>query len=114
MRRDYSWPRVQSYVRLYVTSCQHCAHIKHSTPKPYGLLKPLNIPNHPWQSLSMDFIVKLPPSHGYDSIWVVCDRMTRGAHFISILETMDAPELVCLFLDCMFHYHGFPQAIVHD
>ena len=62
----------------------------------------------------MDFIVKLPPSHGYDSIWVVCDRMTRAAHFVPIRESMDAPELSRLFLDRIFRHHGFPHAIVSD
>lgn len=62
----------------------------------------------------MDFIVKLPPSHGYDSIWVVCDQMTRAAHFIPVCESMDAPELARLFLDRMFRLHGFPQSIVTD
>jgi hypothetical protein len=58
--------------------------------------------------------VQVTLSHGYDSIWVVCDCMTHAAYFISILETMDAPELARLFLDRVFHYHRFPQAIVHD
>jgi hypothetical protein len=62
----------------------------------------------------MDFIVKLPPSHGYDSIWVICDRMTRAAHFIPICESMDAPQLARLFLDRIFRHHGFPQSIVSD
>ena len=62
----------------------------------------------------MDFIVKLPISHGFDSIWVVCDRMTRAAHFVPIQESMDAPELSRLFMDRIFRYHGFPQAIVSD
>ena len=40
--------------------------------------------------------------------------MMRAAHFIPIHESMDAPELSCLFIDCIFHYHGFPQAIISD
>ena len=62
----------------------------------------------------MDFIVKLPLSHCYDSIWVVCDHLIRAAHFIPICKSMDAPELSCLFMDRIFHHHGFPQAIVSD
>ena len=62
----------------------------------------------------MDFIVKLPPLHSYDSIWVVCNHMTQAAHFIPICESMDAPELSHLYLDQVFCHHGFPQAIVSD
>ena len=114
VKRDFSWPGMRRYIRSYVSSCEHCARIKHSTHKPYGLLQPLDIPDRPWKSITMDFIVKLPPSHGYDAIWVICDRMTRAAHFIPIQETMDAPELARLYLDRVFRHHGFPQAIISD
>lgn len=62
----------------------------------------------------MDFIVKLPHSHGYDSIWVVCDRLARAAHFIPCKEAMSAPELAWLFLDRIFRYHGLPESIISD
>ena len=78
------------------------------------LLQPLEVTNRPWQSIAMDFIVKLPASHGYDSIWVICDHMTRASHFIPIREPMDTPELSRLFVDRVFRHHRFPQAIVWD
>ena len=71
VKQDYSWPGMQTYIRQYVLSCEQCARIKNVIHKPYGLLQPLEIPEHPWQSIAMDFIVKLPPSHGYNAIWVV-------------------------------------------
>ena len=70
---DFSWPWMQRFICLYVTSCEVCQCIKNRTHKPYRLLQPLNIPDRPWYSISMDFIVKLPPSHGHDSIWVICN-----------------------------------------
>ena len=114
VQRDFSWPGMQRFIRSYVTSCELCQRVKNRTHKPYGLLQPLDIPDRPWYSISMDFIVKLPPSHGYDSIWVICDRMTRAAHFIPTCESMDAPQLARLFLDRVFRHHGFPQAIISD
>ena len=65
---DYSWPGMRTYIRHYVSSCEQCSRIKNDSHKPYGLLQPLEVPNCPWQSITMDFIVKLPLSHGYDSI----------------------------------------------
>ena len=114
LHQDFSWPSIQTYSHTYVKSCKICARIKNATHKPYGLLQPLDIPERPWQSISMDFITKLPPSHGYDAIWVICDRMTRAAHFIPICESMNAPELARLYLDRIFRHHGFPHSVISD
>jgi hypothetical protein len=105
---------MQTFVRRYVEACDTCARIKTPRHKPYGLLQPLDIPSRPWKALSMDFIVKLPASHNYDSIWVVCDRLTRYAHFIPCQETLSAPDLAWLFLDRIFRLHGLPDSIVSD
>ena len=114
VQQDFSWPGMQRYIRSYVSSCKQCQHTKNVTHKPYGLLQPLDIPDHPWHSISMDFIIILPASHVYDSIWVICDQMTCTAHFIPTCETMDTPQLSHLFLDHIFCYHGFPQSIILD
>ncbi|GJZ71089.1 putative reverse transcriptase domain-containing protein, partial [Tanacetum coccineum] len=35
----------------------------------------------------MDFITKLPKTlGGYDTIWVIVDRLTKSAHFLSMKE----------------------------
>ncbi|KAF5339905.1 hypothetical protein D9758_015029 [Tetrapyrgos nigripes] len=112
--RDYSWPGMTTYVRRYVEACDTCSRIKTPRHKPFGLLQPLSIPERPWQAITMDFIVKLPLSHGYDSILVICDRLTRAAHFIPCRESMTASELAWLFLDRVFRLHGLPHSIVSD
>ncbi|KAJ3495813.1 hypothetical protein NLJ89_g10573 [Agrocybe chaxingu] len=112
--RDYSWPGIYTYIRRYVAACDTCNRTKIPRHKPYGLLRPLDIPERPWKSISMDFVVKLPKSHGYDSIFVVCDRFTRAAHFIPCLESLSAPDLAWIFIDRIFRYHGLPEAIVSD
>ena len=51
----------------------------------------------PWTYISADFIVKLPVAQGYDSILVVCDRMTKMAHFVPTTEKTSAEGVVKLF-----------------
>jgi hypothetical protein len=49
------------------------------------LLHPLKIPEWKWEEIGMDFIVGLlRTSTGYDSIWVIVDRLTKVAHFIPV------------------------------
>jgi len=51
----------------------------------------------PWTYISADFIMKLPVAQGYDSILVVCDRMTKMAHFVPTTEKTLAEGVVKLF-----------------
>ena len=66
---------------------------------PAGKLRPNQIPERPWQHISVDFITKLPVSKGHDSILVVCDRFSKMFHFVAITEKMMAEELARLFRD---------------
>nr|GEW89235.1 hypothetical protein [Tanacetum cinerariifolium] len=51
--------------------------------KPSGLLVQPKIPEWIWEKLTMDFITKLPKTkNGYDTIWVIVDRLTKSAHFL--------------------------------
>lgn len=114
MHRDYSWPGMRRFIRAYCSSCDVCQRNRNERHSPYGLLQPLAIPERPWKAIAMDFIVKLPRSRGYDSIWVVVDRLTRAAHFIPIEESTDSSELVRIYLANVFKHHGFPESILSD
>lgn len=59
-------------------------------------------------------IVKLPLSDGYDSIWVVVDRLTKMSHFIPCYESMSSEDLASLYLLHIFRLHGLPSTITSD
>jgi len=73
VRLQYYWPRLLVYIKDYCKSCTTCSHAKPVHHRPYRLLKQLLIPEKPWNSISMDFIEKLPASSSYTSILVVVD-----------------------------------------
>ncbi|GJR95303.1 putative reverse transcriptase domain-containing protein [Tanacetum coccineum] len=51
------------------------------------LLVQPKIPKWKWDNITMDFITKLPRSpQGFDTIWVIVDRLTKSAHFLPIRE----------------------------
>ena len=71
VRREYIWLKVYDSIKSYVKSCTTCMSQRHC---PYGLLKQLPIPERPWNSISMDFIEKLPMSDSSDMILVIIDQ----------------------------------------
>jgi len=82
--------------------------------KQTGLLQPLPIPKGPWESVSMDFMVSLAPSRGFDAIMVVVDRFSKIAHFIPTKDSATAQETGRLFFTHVFKHHGLPKDIVSD
>lgn len=112
--RSYHWPGLRQFVKKFVISCDTCQRNKTVRHKPYGLLQPLPVPETPWSSISMDFIVQLPPSNGYTAILVVVDRMTKMSHFIPTTDDIDAAGTVNLLMCRVFSLHGLPDDIVSD
>ncbi len=88
--------------------------IKHSIKKKTRLLWPLLILEGSWESVSMDFMVSLPPSRGFDAILVVVDWFSKMAYFIPTKESATAQETRRLFFTHMFKHHGLPKDIVSD
>jgi transposase InsO family protein len=63
----------------------------------------------------MDFIVGLPRTQaGYDSIWVIVDRLTKVAHFILVKTTYSGAKLTKLYMSRIVCLHGVPKKIVSD
>jgi hypothetical protein len=63
----------------------------------------------------MDFNVGLPrTSCGYNSIWVIVDRLTKSAHFIPVSTTYRVRQYVKLYLSHIVRYHGIPKTIISD
>ncbi|MCO6420064.1 hypothetical protein JYK14_28520, partial [Siccirubricoccus sp. KC 17139] len=63
----------------------------------------------------MDFITKLPKTlNGYDTIWVVVDRLTKSAHFLPIKETDKMEKLAQVYLKEIVSLHGVPISIISD
>ena len=111
----YYWKGMHEDVRVYVESCPRCRASKSLSLKQAGLLHPLGIPSRRWATISLDFIVGLPPtSEGYDCILTVVDSLSKMAHFIPTTSSLSAADFVYLFADRVVRYHGIPTTIVSD
>ena len=63
----------------------------------------------------MDFVVGPPRTQkGYDSIWVVVDRLTKSTHFIPMKTTYSIAQYAQLHIDNIVALHGVPISIISD
>jgi hypothetical protein len=73
------------------------------------------VPEWKWEEITMDFIVGLPRTQsGYDSIWVIVDRLTKVAHFILVKITYSGPQLAELYMSRTVCLYVVPKKIVSD
>jgi hypothetical protein len=102
-------------VAAHVALCDVCQRVKAEYQRPTRLLQPLKVPEWKWEEIGMDFIVGLPhTSDGYDSIWVIVDRLTKVAHFILVKTTYTRVKLAELYNSRIVCLHGVPKKIVSD
>jgi hypothetical protein len=59
----------------------------------------------PWDTISVDFIVELPESYGYDAIINVINSVTKHAHFIPTHTTITADGAARLYLREVWKHH---------
>ncbi len=112
LKKSYYWPNLKEDMEEYVKTCLTCQQNRVLNKKQVGLLWPLPILEGPWESVSMDFMVSLPPSRGFDAIMVVVDWFNKMAHFIPTKESATAQETGRLFFTHVFKHHSLPKNIV--
>nr|GEX17398.1 putative reverse transcriptase domain-containing protein [Tanacetum cinerariifolium] len=115
MKKLYWWPNIKADTATYVSKCLTCVKVKTEHQKPLGLLVPPKIPEWKWDNITMDFVTKLPKSsQGYDTIWVVVDRLTKSAIFAPIRETDPMDKLTRIYLKEVVTRHEIPVSIISD
>ena len=113
-KERFWWTGMKKDIAKYVAVYDVCQRVKAEHQKPAGLLQPLPIPEWKWDKL-MDFITGLPRTKsGYDSIWVVVDRLTKVAHFIPVKTTYTSAKLAKIYMTRIVCLHGVPRTIVSD
>ncbi|GJV87550.1 putative reverse transcriptase domain-containing protein, partial [Tanacetum coccineum] len=95
MKKLYWWPNMKADIATYISKCLTCAKVKAEHQRPSGLLLPKS-------------------SQGYDTIWVIVDRLTKSAIFVPMRETDPMDKLARMYLKEVVTRHGIPLSIICD
>ncbi|GJV68697.1 putative reverse transcriptase domain-containing protein, partial [Tanacetum coccineum] len=91
MKKLYWWPNMKADIATYVSKCLTCTKVKAEHQRPSGL-----------------------SSQGFDTIWVIVDRLKKSAHFLPIRENDLLDKLARLYLNRMVARHKIPVSIICD
>jgi hypothetical protein len=115
--RLYWWPKMRLDITEYVKGCAECQRHKVNTRPTKAPLRPIypKLEAAPFETVALDFIVKLPVSQGYDSILTITDQgCTKAAVFIPCNEDITAEETAALYIKHVFAHFGLPTKIISD
>jgi hypothetical protein len=115
LKQHYWWTKMKIEIARYVAKCDTCRCVKAIHMKTAGPLQSLPIPTWKWEDISMDFIVGLPrTAKGFDSIWVIIDRLTKIAHFLPVKVKYTVATYAELYIARILSLHGVSKTIVSD
>jgi len=112
--RNYWWSGLTQYVNKYVDRCRKCQQNKIFPQKLQGELHPNVIPSKPFKNVTMDFIIKLPPSQGFDSLLAVTCQLSKQVYFIPCNKTINSEGTARLYKDNVWWHEGFPKIVISD
>ena len=108
------WPKMKRDVERVCARRVTCRQAK-SRVLSHGLYTSLPVPSALWVDISTDFVLGLPRSRkGRNLIFVVVDRFSKMAHFISCHKTDDAMHIADLFFREIVWLHDVPRSIVSN
>jgi len=115
----FYWPNMAKDTFEYCRTCGICQLTKRSTPRPFGLLKPLPIPERPFTHISMDFLFLSQVTNkttqvSYDHVWVIVDRFSKYAIILPLHLNYTAEHLINVYNNSIYPFFGLQQDIVTD
>ena len=101
------FPQIDSLVESCIQKCLACQSV--GQPNKPAPLETVEIPQHPWDTVYMDFLGPFPNG---DLLLVVIDGRTRYPEVDIVRSTAATPTISCL--ERVFATHGLPNKAISD
>ena len=114
LKRTYWWPGLKEDVKKYVQGCFKCQQNKVQHQRKAGELHPLEIPQGPWQEISINIIGPLPKSNGMDVIVNIVNQFTKMIYLKATTTNVSSEGIVKIYRDNIWRLHGILRKILSD
>jgi hypothetical protein len=113
----YWWPGMRDFITQYVKGCATCQMNKVNTNPTKPAVYPITpAPDAlPFQTIALDFIMKLPKSQGYDTILTITDHnCSKASIFIPCKEAIDSEGVAKAYAQHVIPHYGIPRKVISD
>jgi hypothetical protein len=113
----YWWPNIKTFITKYIKGCVTCQMSKINCNSAHPSLFPISpIENAcPFETIALDFITKLSPLGGYNTILTITDTdCSKVSIFLLCHETIDLEEVAALYATHMTPHYGIPHKVISD
>jgi len=114
IKRTYWWPGLKEGIKKYIQGYFKCRQNKVQHQKKAGELHPLEIPEGPWQEISIDIMGPLPKSNEMDAIVVIVDQFTKMIRLKVTTMNVSSEGITKIYRDKIWKLHGIPRKILSD
>ena len=108
---------MKAFIMDYIQGCATCQMNKVNTHPSHPTLMPITPAENacPFETIAMDFITKLPPSGGYDTILMITNTdCSKASVFLPCKETINSEGVVQLYLMHVLPHYSLPKKIISD
>ena len=113
----YWWPNIKTFITEYIRGCATCQMSKINCNLVHPPLFPISPAENaqPFKIITLDFITKLPPSGGYDTILTITDiDCSKASIFLPCSESINSEGVVLLYATHVIPYYGIPHNVILD
>jgi len=118
IQRRHNISDLKDWITEYIVRCNSCCRNKIQRDKRYDRVTWLNALNASWESVTMNFITKLPTSKNsawgvkFDSILTIVNRLIKYTMFISFKKTTTASVLMYTILQELINNHELSKEFI--
>jgi hypothetical protein len=115
--KDYWWPIMHKDIKEFIKGCATCQATKPRTTQPKPPLYPISseVKTLPFETITMDFITKLPTSKGNDTILTITNKgCLKATLFLPCQEQINMEGVSKLYADRVFPHFGIPKKVITD
>ncbi|MBW0469610.1 hypothetical protein O181_009325 [Austropuccinia psidii MF-1] len=110
------WPKWEQELSENINTCERCQKANRKYGKKYGLLKHIEEPKHPWETINMDWVTGLVPGgkENFNACLIIVDMFSKSMRFLPCHKEDTAMDTALLFWNNIISTCGVPKIIISD